>query len=124
MEIEWTQPDIVEQGINLAEAGLLCISIYLTVVSGYLVVAYLAGKELGQFQLVTISALFLFFSLVLSLATYALLQSAVVLAGFVENESSSETVRQLLRLVPSIISAVQIIGVVMALKFMWDTRRA
>ena len=48
------------------------IAIYITVVSGYLVVAYLAGKNFDRFQLFKISILFAVFAVFVAIGSYPL----------------------------------------------------
>ena len=50
MERAWTEPELIEAGTSMVEAGMFGISIYLSVVSGYLVVAYIAGQQLSRFH--------------------------------------------------------------------------
>ena len=62
------EPDYGNQQLNAAEynqaviafieAGMMSTTIYLSIVSGYLVVAYSVGRKLTTLQLWTISLLF------------------------------------------------------------------
>ncbi len=107
------------------DVGLAAFMVYLTVVSGYLVVAYLVGAQLDRSQAVFISCVFVMF------ASYALW-------GVAEYWTSAEEARQaLLELdalekvalnhlgVNAAVLAVPmlLLGIVGSLVFMWDVRR-
>ena len=51
---------------DMHSAGLTALALYLTVLSGYLVAAYVVGEELDQFQLFFITAIFLLIPITLA----------------------------------------------------------
>lgn len=105
--------------------GVNALLLYLTVISGYLVVAFVVGAQLTRAQARFVSALFVVF------ATYALWgvgqywwtgdMARVVL----ESGEMGQHVRlNYLGLNPAVISVpMGLAGIAGALKFMWDVRR-
>jgi len=122
MKYPWTEPELIEAGTSQLEAGMFGISIYLSVVSGYLVVAYIAGRKLAQFQLFTISVLFVTFSFFASFGSFGLIRGAV--NAFSGIEGSVDTMMSVIYLtIPYVILFVQILGIGLSLKFMLDQRK-
>ena len=122
MERAWTEPELIEAGTSMVEAGMFGISIYLSVVSGYLVVAYIAGQQLSRFQLFTISVLFVTFSFFAAFGSFGLIRGAV--NAFSGIEDSVGIVMNAVNLsIPYAILFVQILGIVLSLKFMLDQRK-
>ena len=122
MEQTWTELDLIEAGTSLLEAGMFGISIYLSVVSGYLVVAYMAGKDLGKFQLFTVSVLFVTFSFFASFGSFGLIRGAVnAFAGI--DDGLGGIAKAIYLAVPYAILFVQLLGIGLSLKFMLDQRK-
>ncbi len=107
------------------DVGLAAMMMYLTVVSGYLVVAYLVGAQLARSQAVFISCVFVMFAL------YSLW-------GVTEYWTSAEEARQALielgaldkvalnhlgvnAAIPAL--PMGLLGIAGSLVFMWDVRR-
>jgi hypothetical protein len=100
---------------ELFDAASSAMSLYLTVVSGYLLVAYLVGKKLTFLQTTIITILFMFFCTTNTIATVSLMQSAYYF-GHTYGEGrvpgwTAATIGILLSL-----------GILAAIKFMWDVR--
>jgi hypothetical protein len=91
------------------------MSLYLTVLSGYLLVAYLAGKQLSFLQTTIVTVLFMFFTTTNTIATVSYTQSAYYF-GHTYGEGR----------VPSwgapVIGVLLFFGIMAAVKFMWDVR--
>ena len=68
---------------SLTAGALTAIGIYLTIVSGYLIVAYLAGSKLSRSQVVVVSMLFVLFSLYLSLTSFNFINSTYLYSASV-----------------------------------------
>ncbi len=116
--------ELIAQGTSFLEVGLLCMSVYLTVVTGYLFAAYNAGRELSHFQLYTISSLFLAFSSILTLATFASLTSAINMFQATTQSSEQSWVFNSLSFSAYIAPAIQFVGIIAAMKFMSNVRNA
>ncbi|NIV17840.1 MAG: hypothetical protein GWN47_05390 [Woeseiaceae bacterium] len=103
------------------ELAMGAMVFYLSIVSGYLVVAYLAGKNLTKSQAIFISSLFTVFAL------FALWGSV---AYFYMGSQYTEhfTVPLVSQTRPFgvrpfyIIGTLQFIGIIASLRFMWDVR--
>ena len=97
------------------------LATYLTVTSGYLIVAYLAGAKLTQSQVLIVSALFLFSAAMSTASGMASLSRAIVFVGELRVARPNDVVF----LGPSgiVVSATfMLAGVCASLKFMWDVR--
>ena len=91
------------------------MSLYLTVVSGYLLVAYLAGKELTSLQTFIITTLFIFMASSNTLAAIGYFQNAYHFgntfgAGRVPGWGGP------------VVGTIQSFGILASVKFMWDVR--
>lgn len=104
--------------ISLVEAGMMAITVYLTVITGYLVAAYMAGPKLTRSQLVIVSLLFLLFASIFSIATYLLINAAMNLQF-----DDGQVGTGFLAWVPLLALVGELAGIVAALKFMVDIRR-
>lgn len=107
---------------SLMQGGYTALSLYLTTLSGYLVVAYLVGRKLTNFQLRTVSFLFLSFSIVLLLGGLEFFRSGMQLLLSM-GDNGSDIVLRFLAYGVYVLAAIQIIGVILAMKFMHNERR-
>ena len=64
--------ELVRENIN---AGMGAITLYLTVITTYLVAAYLAGGKLSRFQAFLTTSLFVVFALVFTFGSVAFFQA-------------------------------------------------
>ena len=111
-----TEADFIESYTALLNGGLASVGIYLTTVSGFLIVAYMAGRKLRRSQFFIISALFVSFSSLMAFTAYSLVQRAVAL------EIAYEGVTDALDRGPYVLMTLLVLGIVASLKFMWDIR--
>jgi hypothetical protein len=97
------------------------LTLYLTATTGYLVVAYLVGKQLTRSQLVIISGLYLVFAFI----------SAYLAVGYgmrglhyaqVLNQLSPSTPLYATDAVPIALCLALLGGIIASYKFMWDMR--
>ncbi len=107
-------------GIFLSN-GLSSISVYLTLVSAYLVVAFVAGDRLTRPQVLIISTLFVTGTLIF---TYSSVGMLVRQRYFATKLAEIQTDTWLAGTVPMapIIGALLLGGICASLKFMWDVR--
>lgn len=101
--------------ISLSVGALTAIGIYLTIVSGYLIVAYLVGSKLSRPQVIVISILFLLFSLYLALSAYNFIYATHRYSNSVNIPSYAASAWAML--------AILVAGIIASLWFMWDTRQ-
>ena len=100
---------------ELLGAASGAMSLYLTVISGYLLVAYLVGKELTFLQTIIITTLFIFFCTTNTIATMSYMQSAHYFGQtYGEGRAPSWAA--------PVTGTLLALGVFAALKFMWDVR--
>jgi hypothetical protein len=107
---------IVEYNDSLMAA----MSLYLTILSGYLIVAYLAGGKLTSTQCTIITIAFVLSALLFTWAVRGYGYRAIFLIGKTSQEFHTWQMMD----EPSLlfILAIMVGGVIAALKFMWDVR--
>ena len=100
---------------DLLAGSTSAMSLYLTVMSGYLLVAYLVGKELSFLQTTIITTLFVSFSIF----------NTVVMVSYLQTAYFYGHTYGLARLPgwATEVSAIMLAGgILAAVKFMWDAR--
>lgn len=93
------------------------MSIYLTVTSGYLLVAYLVGKDLTRLQVTIITSLFVFFAGLTTFGVMSYMESAVYFGH-------TYGAGRIPIWIPYPTAIVFGGGIAACLKFMWDVRHA
>ncbi len=109
----------IEEVTAYWEIGIMATTVYLSVISGYLIVAYNIGSKLAQSQLIIISSLFGAFALIFSFGSYSFFNNAITLSGLRYGE-----ILPIAQFLPAIAGSIELAGIVAALKFMKDVRRA
>jgi len=97
------------------------LAIVLTLISGYLVVAFIVGVRLTRSQIIIVNAIFTLFAFALVFATYAALGRAAFLLSFVSPEYASPLSAGI-NFAPFLLGGLSTAGVFACLKFMWDVR--
>ncbi|MEZ4278491.1 MAG: hypothetical protein R3F21_02600 [Myxococcota bacterium] len=120
-----SEADLAESFWNAQEMGVNALMLYLTVISGYLVVAYLVGRDLTASQSRFISSIFVVFS---GYALWGVVQywwTGDQLRVFLEShEFGRVATLNALNLNPALIAGpMGLAGILGALRFMFDTRR-
>ena len=90
-------------------------TMYLTFLFGYLIVAYMYGKQMRRSQVVIITTLFFVWSLVNTRAAFLALEQAYFF-------SQAYGLGRAPKSGPIIVATIQGLGALAALKFMWDVR--
>lgn len=108
-----TEYELAELTFSLVGYGMTAMTLYFTVISGYLVVAYLAGKNLRRSQILFINGLFVSFALILTFGTFSFFAGAAGIGG-----DNGPIVNWL---APAI-GAIQLAGIVGSIRFMHETR--
>ena len=106
---------VAELVVELLGNGGSAMGLYVTVTSGYLLVAYLAGKDLTRLQTVIISVLYVTFATFNTLAVVSYFQSAFY---FSHTYGAGRTPYWPVYGVGTLFS----LGIFACLKFMWDVR--
>jgi hypothetical protein len=116
-----SEAEIVESMTEYFGLNAEMLSIYLTVTSGYLIVAYLVGSKLTRSQLIIVSGLYLVFATATSYLAIGYGMRGIHYAEILRNLSPSTPLYST-ELVPGAIAFVLLGGIVASLKFMWDSR--
>jgi hypothetical protein len=108
--------ELLRENIN---AGMGAVTLYLTVVTTYLVAAYLAGERLTRFQTFLTTSLFIVFALVFTFGSVAFFRSSTEITARFGNEVGISTFPIQFAW---IIGCAEIFGILGSLKFMFDVR--
>jgi len=114
IEIEQTiaTAQLVTELLGQAQSSM---SLYLTITSGYLLVAYLAGKNLTRLQAAIVTVLYAFFAIATITAVVDYYATAAHF-GHTYGEGRAPLWGG------SLMGAILCCGVIACLKFMWDVR--
>ena len=112
VEQTFTVAQLVVEILGQAQVAL---TIYLTVTSGYLLVAYLVGKTLTRFQVLVITGLFVYFGVISTYSVFTYFESAAYW-GQTYGEGRAPYWAW------KVIVPACAIGILACLKFMWDVR--
>ena len=99
------------------------LAVFLSLVSAYLIVAYLVGNSLTRVQYITVTLLFSVAGLISAIASHAFLSRAAFLLQFTDPTYRSPA-SAFIPYTPHITSTLLILGILAALKFMWDVRHS
>jgi hypothetical protein len=106
------------------EAGNTALALYMTAISGYLIIAYVVGAALNRYQIVLINSLFLFFSGAFTYSAFVSFQGmryyseeSAKIRGDPAGLSSTAEDAFVATIVVSLI-----LGMIGAIAFMWDIR--
>ncbi len=117
--------EIIELIFLANDAGNTALALYMTTVSGYLLVSYLAGAKLTRYQITLVNALFIFFA---AAFTYSATGSFKLMVFY---EKEFQQLKGGLNVLSTTaediyvngIAAALIVGVFGSLGFMWNLRR-
>lgn len=112
----------VEQIVTVAAVAgdfygqaMVAMSLYVTAVSGYLLVSYFVGQRLTTIQAAIFTCLFLFFSSFMTFGAYGFFRNAnyfgVTYGQGLAPQWSDE-----------VTATIMALGILASLKFMWDVR--
>ena len=110
-----TEFETTELTFSLLGYAMTAMTLYFTVVSGYLIIAYMVGEQLSKSQMFIVSSLFGVFAFILVFASYSFFAEA----SNVGNRTSSSINYWL----PSVIGIAEFAGVIAAFRFMFDIRK-
>jgi len=99
------------------EVGILATTVYLTVISGYLAVAYVVGAKLTRSQLVLISTLFVSFAALFAWGSFGFFNTGFRISSDFSELGFAETY------MPILVLLSEFIGIIAALRFMYDIRK-
>jgi hypothetical protein len=116
-----TEAELVEASTSYLDLMLSSLSLYMTVVSGYLLVAFFIGSKLTRAQLSLVSALYVFIAIS---ATYGFFSWMMRGIGYAIKQEEINPSLKIYAGTPTAaaIAAVLLLGIIASLKFMWDIR--
>ena len=100
-------------------AAMTAMGMYITVASGYLIAAYLIGRQLTSLQAAIITGLFTWFALFMTLGTVGYFSRAKYFYESLESAPPGVAMNSTIILVAV---GFELFGIVACLKFMWDVR--
>ena len=116
-----TEYELTDVLVSYNTAAMSGLALYLTASSGYLIAAYMVGKELSRSQTFIISVLFVVFGLFFGYGTvgYLIRSLATAEALRVMNPGQYYGIQEWLVILAA---GLLLAGMFACLKFMWDVR--
>jgi hypothetical protein len=116
-----TEAELHEIAALFSTGAMTALSIYLSVISAFLVVAFVVGSKLTRSQLIIVSTLFVLGALFFTYGTagFFIRQIPIVerLAALHPDQHYAVYPASVMA-----IAAIQVLGILACLKFMWDVR--
>lgn len=100
-------------------AAMTAMGMYLTTATGYLVTAYLVGRQLTSIQAIIITGLFLWFNLFMAFGTLGYFSRAAYFYSMLQTPPPGIQMNSVIIFVAV---GFQLFGIIACLKFMWDVR--
>jgi hypothetical protein len=116
-----SEGEIVEAITAYYDLAISLVALYVTVISAYLIVAYLAGSRITSSQMMIISVLFIVMAGVVTYGAYGFLRRAFEYIAM-QAELSPELTNYANPMLAYLLPALMLGGIFAALKFMWDVR--
>ena len=110
-----TEYEVAELTFSLIGYGMTAMALYFTVVSGYLIGAYMVGADLSKSQVWIVTSLFFVFAIILVFGTFSFLSEAISVGEGPTNP--------LTYWVAPVLGLAETAGIAASLKFMFDIRR-
>ena len=101
---------------QLMASAMASMGLYITVVSGYLIISYLVGAKLSKMQNIIVSILFITSALFMILGVYLHMQRAHYWANLYSSNPN-------VYLYSVVCTSIFLMGIIAALKFMHDIRK-
>jgi len=117
-----TEYELRDLQISLTSVGIAEFVAFVTIVSGYLAVAYLVGNKLSRSQLIVINFLYLFVAAVVIFTLYAMMNEFQSISVRLQELNQSQ-VRRIPSWYPGLNLVMCSAIVIASLKFMLDLRK-
>jgi hypothetical protein len=119
-EVEMTTQDYLTIYWEAQSAGISAVTLYISILSGYLIVFYVAGAKLSARQSIFITILFVVFSAIPVWAAYEYLSAAMEAARAIEKNIllNRIDINPAVFLIPLMVA-----GIVGCLNFAWEARK-
>ena len=116
-----TEAELIEAYVSFSEIAIAAMTFYLTIITGYLVVAHFAGPTLQRRQIVTVNGIFIVFALFTMWGTVAYFRTA---SYFWTQSAAYQVLRDEDFVSPHlVVGIVQFLTLLASLNYMWDLRR-
>lgn len=116
------EADLLEASTNYMSLTLDVLSFYMTITSGYLIAAFLAGVRLTRSQVFIVSTLYIFMAVVATYALFAFLSRGTQLSVQHASQSSNLTLYAS-DVIVIIMTACMAAGILASLIFMRNIRQ-
>lgn len=115
--------ELVEVSISAAAGGMTAVSIYLTVVSAFLIAAFMAGDRLTKGQVTITTGLFVSAAI---FATYGTVEHFLTLANFQQRlaDMGGGATTMSGAVTAIALGTIETLGIIGSLKFLWDVRHS
>ena len=117
-----TESELIEATTAYFDLAVAALTLYVTICSGYLIVAYMVGGNLTNSQALIVSTLYCFVAGVTAYACRIWGQRSFDYLAFQESSGLSSIDIEASPNALSLMTAIMFAGVVACLKFMWDVR--
>jgi hypothetical protein len=116
-----TEYELVDSIVSYNSTMQAWLTVFVTVLTAYLITAHVAGKNLTRSQVIILNFLFLIYSFLFVFAVHSAGERCLELAIEVKAINPSRSIG-LTRDIFLICLATMVVSIVVALKFMWDVR--
>ena len=116
-----TEFELIEATGVYISASIASVSLYLTIISAYLITAYITGQKLNSSQVLVVNILFITAALIFTYSTIGMLFRQQYFAKQLA-EIETDTLVAGTAPLGIIMSIIQLGGIIACLKFMWDIR--
>ncbi len=116
-----TEYELIDAIASFNTSAVTALGVYLTLTSGYLVVAYLVGEKLTRSQVLIVSCLYLASASFFVFAITVWLQRSSEFVAELEALNPTRDFSNNL-LIPIVVGGISALGIAACLKFMWDVR--
>ena len=117
-----TESELIEAITSYFDIALVALTLYVTISSGYLIVAYMVGGNLTNSQALIVSTLYCFVAGVTAYACRIWAQRSFDYLAFQESSGLNSIDIEASPTALGLMTAIMFAGVVACLKFMWDVR--
>ena len=119
-----TESELIEAITSYFDLAVTALTLYVTICSGYLIVAYLLGANLTTSQTFIVSTLYCFVAAITTYAFRTWSKRSFEYLAFQESSGLSSIDLRTSPTSESVLTAIMFAGVFACLKFMWDVRHA
>jgi hypothetical protein len=116
-----TEYELVDATASMAMGAMGAISLYLTTLTAYIIAAFIVGEKLTRGEMLVTSSIFLCAALLFAYVTVGFLMRQMYFAERIK-DIQTDAFLPVGPTLPIVLAVVQLVGIVVGLKFMWDVR--